>query len=331
MRSLLSLLSVITISFFVLSCGGDGGEADGNGGSEGTGTVTLGGSPVENLRYESGNKQGFTNSSGEFNYEGDIDFYIGSIRLGSIQGSDNITILDTTKATYGEDYTTSDLNVRELILLLDSDVKPSNGIQIKNQAHSLFNLNEDSFSSDGVSKLDDSSEFELFLLNRNDFTTNEKLSELIHQYSGAPTTIGDWDGYVCTVGYYSNHLGQIDEDQLEKTRAYDLAQSFIGDYACNFNGTGHNGSFSFQTDLSFHCNISGRSFEDGSCNGNTISSVNVNIDHESGDVEMNFYCQGWLHFYGTASEDGGSISGDFGSISDSHEPLGTFSCSLVSR
>ena len=327
MRSLLNILLLVLCIF--LSCCGDDSTSEYN--SEEIGTITLGGYPIKNLRYESGNEQGFTNSSGEFNYEGNIDFYLGSIKLGSIQGSDHITIFDLTKATYEETFNASDLNVRELLLVLDNDVTPSNGIQINSQAHSLFNLSQDNFIYDEESKSDVSSEYKLFIKDRNEFDTNEKLNELIFQYSSNPTTIGDWNGHICTIGYYSNYLGIINEEQLKRTRSYDVAESFIGKYECNFSGEGYSGSFSFQTDLSYHCTISGKDLGDGTCNGNNISTVYVDINHENGNVGMDLNCLGWLHFYGIVTENGEFISGDFGKYYGTQNPLGTFSCNIVSK
>jgi len=177
MKFILNRLLII-MCFSLWCCGGSSGSDSGGPKPDGIGTLTLGGSPVENLRYESGSDQGFTNSSGEFNYKGNIDFYIGLVKIGSIQGESKITLFDLNNATYGESSEIPDLNVRELLLVLDSDIKPSNGIKINSSVHSLFLLTSDDFIPDDGPESKVDSEYKLFLLNRDKFRNKRNLTNL---------------------------------------------------------------------------------------------------------------------------------------------------------
>ena len=86
---------------------------------------------VEGLRYETASFSGFTNSAGEYNYSpGEtVTFYIGDIIIGSVEAGPVVTPLSLVPdAIDPTDLTVT--NIVRLLLTLDNDSDPSNGIEI---------------------------------------------------------------------------------------------------------------------------------------------------------------------------------------------------------
>jgi len=124
----------IGILTLLTACGGGGG---GGGGDESTNlcTTTCTGifvdDPVAGLHYETPTFSGTTNSAGEFDYlPGEtVTFSIGGIVLGSAEAGPVVTPLTLVSgATDATDPVVT--NIVRLLLTLDDDGNPDNGISI---------------------------------------------------------------------------------------------------------------------------------------------------------------------------------------------------------
>ena len=90
-------------------------------------------SPVTGLGYSSKSFSGKTNDKGEFKYlpNEDVKFFIGDIVLGSSRGAPVITPLTLVpEATNAFDNKV--INIVRLLMTLDEDLNPDNGIKISN-------------------------------------------------------------------------------------------------------------------------------------------------------------------------------------------------------
>jgi hypothetical protein len=157
---------LLSLSFiFLVACGDGGGGGGGSPASPGTGTITppatsavsapnivLTGvfidSPVEGLKYVSGDVSGDTDSDGTFEYEenSEVEFFVGSISLGKAQGSALLTPAGLTPATNNQGQTSTlqaplavnsdyDTNILRFLQSLDSDSSADNGITIDPGMH----------------------------------------------------------------------------------------------------------------------------------------------------------------------------------------------------
>jgi hypothetical protein len=120
------------------ACGGGGGDS-----TTATETVSTGAfidSAVEGLQYETATRSGTTNSLGEYDYlAGEtVTFSIGGIVLGSAIAGSVVTPLslvpDATNAT-----NPMVTNIVRLLLSLDSDGDPDNGITISSEVTTAAN------------------------------------------------------------------------------------------------------------------------------------------------------------------------------------------------
>jgi hypothetical protein len=120
------------------ACGGGGGDS-----TTTTETVSTGAfidSAVEGLQYETATRSGTTNSLGEYDYlAGEtVTFSIGGIVLGSAIAGSVVTPLslvpDATNAT-----NPMVTNIVRLLLSLDSDGDPDNGITISSEVTTAAN------------------------------------------------------------------------------------------------------------------------------------------------------------------------------------------------
>lgn len=149
-RFALASLAVATLG--LTACGGGGGDGtptgsngSNNPGNSGNNTVSLTGvfidSAVAGLRYVTKNSAGTithtgsTNVSGEYTYDtGDqVTFSIGDITFPPVTAKSTVTPLDVAGTSNVHD--TSVVNIARLLQTLDSDGDPSNGIEIKDAAH----------------------------------------------------------------------------------------------------------------------------------------------------------------------------------------------------
>lgn len=121
-------------------CGGGGGS---NGGSTPTPTPspqTATGrfidTVVEGLEYSSGDQSGITSDSGSFTYEvgEDVTFSVGTVELGTVEGSELITPVDLVG---GDSDTLEVQNIVRFLLMLDSDGNSSNGITISAEVRGI--------------------------------------------------------------------------------------------------------------------------------------------------------------------------------------------------
>ena len=130
--------TLLAFSFLLLlnACGGGGGNST-------TETVSTGvfiDSPVEGLQYETATQSGTTNSLGEFDYlPGEtITFSIGGILLGSTTAGPVVTPLSLVPgATSATNPVVT--NIVRLLLSLDSDGDPDNGITISSDVTTAAN------------------------------------------------------------------------------------------------------------------------------------------------------------------------------------------------
>ncbi len=125
------------------ACGGSGGSDSTTATATETETVSTGvfiDSAVEGLQYETATRSGTTNSLGEYDYlAGEtVTFSIGGIVLGSTIAGPVVTPLslvpDATSAT-----NPVVTNIVRLLLSLDSDGDPDNGITISSEVTTAAN------------------------------------------------------------------------------------------------------------------------------------------------------------------------------------------------
>ena len=94
-------------------------------------------SPVMNLRYRTSTQSGVTNELGEYNYRAgeSVIFSIGGIDLPATPASSVVTPLDLVGTDQVDDPVV--LNISRLLISLDEDGNPDNGIVISEQAISI--------------------------------------------------------------------------------------------------------------------------------------------------------------------------------------------------
>lgn len=134
-------LYLLLLTFVLAACGGGG---DG-GGPNPSGTPTpppetLTGvfvdSPVSGANYSTETQSGMTNTDGEYNYvDGEmVTFSIGGIVLGTTLAGPVVTpLMLVDGATDANDPRV--INIVRLLMTLDSDGNPNNGIEITSAAH----------------------------------------------------------------------------------------------------------------------------------------------------------------------------------------------------
>jgi hypothetical protein len=128
------IINILIFSIVLASCGG-GNVVVGRGDLD---PESLTGrfidSPVSGLAYNAGDrsKSKITSQSGEFNYlSGEtLTFNLGSLILGSAPGSEVITLRVLAAGSLSGDLPNTAINIGRLLLTLDEDADPSNGIQI---------------------------------------------------------------------------------------------------------------------------------------------------------------------------------------------------------
>jgi hypothetical protein len=112
-------------------------------------------SPVQGLRWESGQLSGITDANGRFEYFQDdaVSFYLGDILLGESTGFSVIIPVDIVSGAQSID-NPAVLNIARLVLTLDDDYKWDNGIQITEVVSDMakgesvnFNVSTDAFTA----------------------------------------------------------------------------------------------------------------------------------------------------------------------------------------
>lgn len=149
-------------------CGG-GGSGGGSGDSApsnlspGSGTANptpevnagiFSDAPVSGLKYRQGGLEGITDAEGRFQYDSNSDvpleFLIGHTSLGYADGAELITPFDLNDSVASANF---GLNVSRLLITLDVDANPDNGIELSGSTQLLvaelpFDLPPDAFESD---------------------------------------------------------------------------------------------------------------------------------------------------------------------------------------
>ncbi|WP_455207613.1 hypothetical protein [Kaarinaea lacus] len=134
-------INLLLILFILAACGGGGDGGSPNPGGTPTPqpdilTGVFVDSPVSGANYSTETQSGMTNSSGQYNYVGGelVTFSIGGIILGSAMAGPVVTPLMLVEgAVDAADSRVT--NIVRLLMTLDSDGNPDNGIEITADAH----------------------------------------------------------------------------------------------------------------------------------------------------------------------------------------------------
>ncbi|MCH4824254.1 hypothetical protein ML462_13840 [Gramella lutea] len=105
-------------------------------------------SPVSGLKYETETHSGFTDENGKYNYEeGEtVTFYIGDIKLGSAEASEELTPISITSTSDATLETLEVQNIAALLQTLDLDGDATNGITIDEEVVNALSISEIDFS-----------------------------------------------------------------------------------------------------------------------------------------------------------------------------------------
>ncbi len=126
--------SVSALALFTLfSCGGTGGP------NEGTGRFID--APVSGMTWTSGDLTGVTDANGTFFFRPStpVTFSLGSVILGTVQGSSVVTPIDLVSGAVDETNTTV-INILRFMQSIDVDGIPANGIDASNAASAPTNI-----------------------------------------------------------------------------------------------------------------------------------------------------------------------------------------------
>jgi hypothetical protein len=142
-------LACLLIILAISGCDDDNDSS----GSENGNTGTFIDSPVANINYKTFSRNSVTNDAGQFIYSGKefIVFSIGDIDLPGVNATPIITPLDLAQTDDVTD--TVAINIARLLISLDADSNPDNGIWIGDQAKSVaqgmtVDFGSDSFDDD---------------------------------------------------------------------------------------------------------------------------------------------------------------------------------------
>jgi hypothetical protein len=127
---LLTVSAILTTLIGITGCGSGGGPVI----AKPEGSYKIGffiDSPVEGLQYQTISWSGLTDSQGSFNFQDGevITFSIGGIVLGRTSAKARITPVDLDSTTQ-VNFSTKVINITRLLLSLDQDGNPDNGITI---------------------------------------------------------------------------------------------------------------------------------------------------------------------------------------------------------
>ncbi len=136
-NSCFNYLCTLLVAMLVSACGSSGGGGDG-----GSNNKTLTGifvdSPVEGLRWVSGDMVGTTDTAGTFKYKSGatVQFYVGDILIGEATGNSVLIPIDLVASA--QDITNPTVtNIIRFLMTLDNDNDPSNGIEITEASANL--------------------------------------------------------------------------------------------------------------------------------------------------------------------------------------------------
>lgn len=119
--------AVVAAGLLLAACAG---ETDVGGFETPTAEGVFKDANVAGLSYRSGKQEGETTASGRFRYEvgRDVTFHLGDLVIGTAPGQAVVTPLDFVQN--GSSSTVAVLNRVRLLMLLDEDANPANGMQI---------------------------------------------------------------------------------------------------------------------------------------------------------------------------------------------------------
>lgn len=129
------VLAIVAVAGIIgAGCGGGGGGGSSGSTSPKVITGEFVDSPVQGLAYETATQSGLTDEKGTFKYlAGEtVAFYIGDIALGESAAKETITPIDLVAGAVDETDPTV-TNICRLLLSLDHDGNPDNGISISPQ------------------------------------------------------------------------------------------------------------------------------------------------------------------------------------------------------
>ncbi len=138
-----------------VSLSGCGGGSSGTPETPTLNTGTFVDSPVANISYQTDTQSGTTNANGQFYYQDgeSVTFSIGSLLLPSVSAAEIITPITLAGATSITDQQAT--NIARLLISLDEDGNPGNGITIPDGAAAVaspvdFNVDAATFASDSA-------------------------------------------------------------------------------------------------------------------------------------------------------------------------------------
>lgn len=165
-------LPCVLLALALSACGGGGGGGGssspanvnpGSGNNNGGGTQqpdlqtgVFTDAPVAGLRYRQGAQQGVTNAEGQFTYDTNssekVEFLIGNTSIGFATGAAAVTPFDLQSGPGSLNYHRG-INVSRLLVSLDVDSNPANGIEMPADIDSFvgdfpFDLQPSSFAQD---------------------------------------------------------------------------------------------------------------------------------------------------------------------------------------
>ena len=123
-------VAALCASVFMLGCSNDDGNGDGRAGAARVGEFHD--SALQGLSFSGAAGAGLTDAQGRFDYiDGEpVSFSIGDIELGQLQATAYVTPLDLRAAANIAQAPEAVFNITRLLLTLDADCEPANGIQV---------------------------------------------------------------------------------------------------------------------------------------------------------------------------------------------------------
>ena len=137
-------------AFTLIGCGGGGGGGESTPTQETIKTGKFVDSPVQGLEYFTTSQNGITDSDGAFKYkDGEVvNFKIGGITLGAVEGSSIITPVEIVNADSMRENKV--VQLLQFLQSIDSDADPSNGITITTDLRNKAKSSTQNFSADTI-------------------------------------------------------------------------------------------------------------------------------------------------------------------------------------
>lgn len=291
---------LLSTSLLLSACGGSSGTSTSTNTNTSSIAPTVGvftDSPVEGLRYTGPNFSGLTNAKGEFNYlEGDVvSFSLGGMIFGSVTGAQTITPFSlfnltapASAAAIRSELSKEDsdfrkvLNIVTLLVTLDRDNNPDNGLDVSSYDLELANATQ-SLDLDPI-------EFQTYV--RNDLLdsvgsaasglNNSFENPLLHFYESlgisvsanllriASVDLGNTGSSTNIIENIFNAAGQLTQARTDDGRNVNITQY---EYDNNGNETVATNTYVFDNILSsFEQEVDNRTYIIGGINNNKLST-----------------------------------------------------------